>query len=96
MVAGVLARAELHDSARAVLTRARGDLEVDPERELLLAEAYVHVLLRDHDAAFRALTAYMAANPDHRFVEGEAVHWRWRPLTGDPRFETLVVPATGH
>jgi len=96
MVAGVIARAGFPDSARAVLARARATPEIDPERELLLSEAYVQVLLGDHDAAFDALTAYMAANPGHRFVEGEPVHWRWRPLTGDPRFQTLVVPATGH
>ena len=90
LVAAVLARAGMADSARAVIARSRGDVEVDPERELLSYEAFVQILLGNPDRAIKLIETYLTANPEHR--EGLARHqaWWWRPLQDDPRFKALI------
>jgi serine/threonine-protein kinase len=90
---GVLARAGLADSARRVLEAARADREVDPRRDLAWTEAYMRVLLGDHDEAIDLLTQYMAANPDQiHGEESEAdVYWWWKDLRDDPRFRRVVM-----
>jgi eukaryotic-like serine/threonine-protein kinase len=94
MVGAVLARAELPDSARAVLMDARGGPEIDPEQELFGFEAIARTRLGDHDEAIRLLRRYVTANPDHARgflagVEGE-LHWFWRPLRNHPDFAEFL------
>jgi serine/threonine-protein kinase len=94
IVAMVLARAGLGDSARQVAIRARPGPEVDPYQELAYTEVYVHVLRGDKDAAFGALKRYLAANPDRRVsladtTEGTS-NWWLRDIEDDPRFRELV------
>jgi tetratricopeptide (TPR) repeat protein len=89
-VAAVLARAAQGDSSRHVLERSRGTADVDPQKELLGYQAFVYVMLGDHDAAIRLLDEYFTANPRHREGFRKSVHWWWRPIQSDPRFKQLI------
>jgi TolB-like protein/tRNA A-37 threonylcarbamoyl transferase component Bud32 len=90
--AAVLARAGQADSARHVLQRSHGGVDVDPDRELLVMEGFVHLLLADKDGALKALKAYLAANPARRAGLAEDPGWWYRSLQDDPRFQALVTP----
>jgi serine/threonine-protein kinase len=92
LVAEVLARAGLPDSARSVLVNARAGGDVDPNLELPFFEAHVRAVLGDHDEAVERLNAYSAG-----FFSGAgegaadwANHWWWRDLRGHPGFQALV------
>ena len=91
IVGGVLARASLPDSARHVLDGARAGPDVDPRQELIGYEAIMRTMLGDYDEAVQQLRRYVAANPDHQFLEVEGdVHWWWRPLRDQPGFATVA------
>jgi len=94
IVAMVLARAGLQDSALRVAQRARGGPDVDPDQNLAYSEVYVHVLRGDKDQAFEALKRYLAANPERRASLADtaeaATPWWFRNIEDDPRFRTLV------
>jgi serine/threonine-protein kinase len=91
LVAGVLARAEQLDSARAVLSRSRSTPAVDPEMELMGFEALVRLHhLGERDEALNLLRTYLTANPEHRQGWQWTSHWWWRPLQADPAFRALV------
>jgi TolB-like protein len=93
IVGGVLARANLPDSARHVLEDARAGAEADPGQELPGYEAIMRTLLGDHEEAVRQLRRYVAANPDHEFFEVEGdLHWWWRPLRDQPGFSAVAAP----
>ena len=86
MIAAILARAGLRDSARGVVALARterGDRIAAP-----YAEAYVLTLLGDRDAAILLLTQALAASPNDRSII--ANHPWYADLRGDPRFTVLV------
>ena len=89
-VAAVLARAALSDSARHVAERSRGNTEIDPSRDLLYDEAFVHTLLGDHPAAFKALKGYLAANPGRQKGIAESPGWQLEPLQSDPEWKEVV------
>jgi serine/threonine-protein kinase len=89
-VAAVTARAGLADSARRVADRARAGTDVDPERELMSFEAFVHVVLGDRDRALRVLKEYLTTHPEHRAGLARSQSWWWRDLRDDPRFRELV------
>jgi DNA-binding SARP family transcriptional activator/TolB-like protein len=92
MVAIVLARAGQGDSARAIMARAREQVERDPElrTSFLYDEARLHLLLGDRDRAVSALRSYLGARPFLRqYVARDIL---FRDLRGDSRFETLVRP----
>ena len=93
MVGGVLARANLPDSARSVLIEARGGPEIDPGQERPGYEAIMWAILGDQDEAVGQLMRYVSANPDHRRfqVQGD-LHWWWRPLRDHPDFAALAAP----
>jgi hypothetical protein len=91
LVAGSLARANMPDSARRVLLRAReGAREVDREKELVGFEAVVRVILQDREEAVRLIKDYLATNPDHRPGFAQTTGWWWRDLQRDPAFRRLV------
>jgi serine/threonine-protein kinase len=90
VVASVLGKANLADSARRVLVRARAAPDLDPARELAGYEAWVRTQLGDKDEALRLLREYLVANPRHREGFKKRVHWWWRPLQDDPRFKALI------
>ncbi len=89
-VGGVIGRAGDMDSARAVLVRARGDQEIDPDNDLAGFEAAVRTMLGDYDEAIELLKGYVAANPDHALKVGDNLHWWWQPLTDHPGFQALL------
>jgi TolB-like protein/tRNA A-37 threonylcarbamoyl transferase component Bud32/tetratricopeptide (TPR) repeat protein len=94
IVAMVLARAGLADSARQVAQRARGGPDVDPNQDLAYSEIYVHVLRGDKDQALEALKSYLAANPERRAALADTSetlsNWWLRSLEDDRRFRRLV------
>lgn len=91
-VAAVLARAELPDSARAVIERAELSAEEDPTRDLLYLEAFVRSLLGERDTAVDRLSTYLATNPQR---QSDVDSWWFSSLRGMPAFEELRGSAPG-
>lgn len=87
LISGILYRAGLPDSARAVLRRAHEAMtpEVDPTRDLYSQEAYIWSLLGDQDRAIDVLKLYSALHP------GTTYHsWLWRNLRSSPRWKEVT------
>jgi tetratricopeptide (TPR) repeat protein len=92
MVAAVMARSGMRDSARNLLAYLRAQERSDPtKRSAPLGEAYVRLLLNDRDSALVRLGEYLRNAPIARAQV--AMHPWFRPLVADPRFEALVRPA---
>ncbi len=89
LVGGILARANLADSARAVLVRARAGFDVDPTRELPFIEAHMRTLVGDHDEAVALLENLVAASADPESAI-DADYWWWRDLREHPGFQRLT------
>jgi len=94
LVAAIIARAGLRDSARAVSVRSRGTPELDPEHDLVAMEAFVQTLLGDKEEAIRLLQRYVAANPEHSFRVGGDIFWWWWDLQKEPGFQALARPGS--
>lgn len=94
LVAAVIARAGLRDSAHAVSARSRGTPELDPEHDLVAMEAFVRTLLGEQDEAIHLLQRYVAANPEHSFRVGGDISWWWWDLQKHPGFQALVRPGS--
>ncbi|HEV7389264.1 MAG TPA: protein kinase [Gemmatimonadaceae bacterium] len=90
VVAAVLARAGLGDSARKVLTRARANRTIDPRGELMGYEAFVRTLLGEKKEAVHILQQYLTDHPEHRRGFAKANAWWWQDLQNDPEFQTLI------
>ena len=90
MVAAVLARAGLKDSAKAVARSGTAGTDVDPTRFLYLQQAFALLLAGDKPGSVEALKVYFAANPDQRKSFAKDVNWRFRDLVGDPAFQNLI------
>jgi serine/threonine-protein kinase len=92
VTAAVLARAELADSARAVLVRSRVGADVDPTRELPYFEAWVRTVLGDDGEAVTLLRQLVAGVTGEDAGGGAewAEHWWWRGLQGREDFQALV------
>ena len=90
LVAGTLGRAELKDSADAVLLRSRATPDMDPEGELMGLEALVRLHMGEQDQALDLLKTYLTQHPQHRVGWQWTAHWWWRPLQEDPEFRALV------
>ena len=90
LVAIVLARAGLADSAKHLAQRSRGGPDVDATRDLMLDDAYVQLLAGDKDEALNSLKVYLAANPDRRARMAEDPDWWFRSLQDDPKFQQAV------
>jgi TolB-like protein/tRNA A-37 threonylcarbamoyl transferase component Bud32 len=88
VIAGVLARADLRDSARQVLGAARRDAAGDPEMDIY--EADVRVLLGEEERALELLERYAASAPAQKaFIQG----WpNFDPLHRYRRFRALAPP----
>jgi len=89
IVGGILARAELADSARRVLVRARGGFELDPDQSLTFIEAYIRTLLGDYDESVQLLERFTAGSADPADVLAPD-YWWWRDLQDHPGFRDLV------
>jgi eukaryotic-like serine/threonine-protein kinase len=88
MVAAVLARTGMRDSARAVVGRTRAELSKPSNSADDLLEAYVRVLLEEPEEVLRLLTAYLRAVPHDRALVARTP-W-FRELHTDPRFRALL------
>lgn len=88
LVAAVLARNHLPDSARAVLRRGRA---ASPDHPLVhYYGANAHLLLGEREKALEHLGRYLEDRPHQKaYVAND---WWWEPLEGDPGFEALVAP----
>ncbi|MGW8267904.1 MAG: hypothetical protein ACWGSQ_16170 [Longimicrobiales bacterium] len=90
LVAGTLGRAELKDSADAVLLRSRPTSDMDPEMELMGLEALIRLHMGEKDQALDLLKTYLTTNPHHREAWQWTAHWWWRPLQEEPEFRALM------
>ena len=87
MVAAILARAGLADSARHVMRATRTTASSQVLETLGLYEGFVFTELHDDAAALRALEGYVQTFPHAREYVATT---RWfAPLHGEPRFITL-------
>jgi TolB-like protein len=93
MVAGVLMRAELPDSADGVLARIDRSEDVDPQSLTLQYEAGMRASTGDLEGGLEALRRYVASTPGGTFPQAEARHWWWRDLQSDPGFRSLLDPS---
>ncbi|MGH7586901.1 MAG: protein kinase domain-containing protein [Gemmatimonadales bacterium] len=89
LVALALARAGLPDSARAVAEGARGDVSVDPTKDLTYYEALLRIVLGEQEEAIRLLSTYVAANPQMRASIAKDQTWWFRDIRSTPRFKSL-------
>jgi TolB-like protein len=90
LVACVLARAGLKDSAKAVAHTSVANADIDPSRYLYLQQAAAFVLADDKPAAIDALKTFLAANPERRSDFFPDPGWRFRALATEPAFESIV------
>jgi len=90
LVAGILGKAELTDSANAVLSRSKASMDLDPEMEILGLEALIRLHIGQKEESLALLRTYLTANPHHREGWQWTGHWWWRPLQDEPEFRALV------
>jgi TolB-like protein len=90
LVAIVLGRAKLVDSAHKVILRTRAGADVDPRGEVMGLEALARTFLGERDAAITLLEQYLTSHPDHRAGFAKVNAWWWRDLQQEPRFKTLA------
>ena len=90
MVAAVLARSGLTDSAFSVATSVQRNSDVDPSADLANISAFVFTLLDMKGRAVEQLGSYLAVNPQRRNSLATDPGWWFTPLKGDPGFELLV------
>jgi tetratricopeptide (TPR) repeat protein len=88
MVAAVLARSGMADSARTVIRRATAGMSDSLALQMASEEAYVRLLLGERDAALQLLGRYLKVRPQARGIIAESP-W-FRPLRTDPGFTALV------
>jgi len=90
LVAGVLMREGMRDSASAVFASGQGNAEIDPLQELVLQEAAIRAVTGDPDRAVELVRVYLAADPTASFDSGSGLHWWWRNLSGRQDFRALI------
>jgi serine/threonine-protein kinase len=90
LVAGVLGRAGLTDSARRVAERSKGDPIVDPQGDLAFVGAFAYALMGDKAQAIERLKAYFAASPGRREAFKDDAGWWFRDLQNEPAYQQLI------
>jgi TolB-like protein len=90
MVAGVLRRAALPDSAENVLAGIDRSERVDPQRQLFIYEAAIRATTGDPDGALDALRRWVAATPGSTLGPGTETHWWWREVRTHPDFQPYI------
>jgi len=90
LVAAILARTGLRDSAAAVIRRTRTDAHARQQLRglTLLVEAYAHLLLGKRAEALRQIEAGVQTDPRIRFLAA-ATPW-FQALHDDPQFSAAV------
>ncbi|HEU4994986.1 MAG TPA: hypothetical protein VFT29_09200, partial [Gemmatimonadaceae bacterium] len=92
MVAAIMARAGMRDSAQAVLSEIESHEQANASaRGNYMTEAYVRLLLGQRDAAIDRLSTYLRSTPQAR--PQVAKHPWFGELADDARFQALVRPA---
>lgn len=86
LVAAVLAREGLTDSARSVMRRVRARAPGNPYTYYYAAKIHLH--LGEQERAIDNLAGYLEEKPSRRSYI--AHDWWWKSLRGDPRFQELV------
>jgi serine/threonine-protein kinase len=87
IVAGVLARAGLIDSARRVLRRTPMDSTADPLYESLGTRAYAWLLAGDREESLATLRIYFDLPANRR--GGMGPEWWFRAIADDPRYQAM-------
>ncbi len=90
IVGGVLARANLPDSANSVFVASRPTPVVDPSQVLLGVEAIFRVQMGEIEEAMNLLRIYLTTSPEHRTGHRWTSHWWWRDLHSNPEYMALV------
>jgi TolB-like protein len=90
MVAGVLRKAALPDSADSVFSRVDHSESVDPQRQLRVYEAAIRASTGDSEGALEALRRWVAATPGGTLGPTGELHWWWRDLRTMPEFLQFV------
>ena len=88
MVAAILARSGLQDSARAVLSAVTRQQPAEAQASSRPAEAWVHLLLGDSDRAVQVLADYLRTLPPGRGTP-ILMHWWFESVRSDPRLDSL-------
>ncbi len=90
LVGGVLARANLPDSAHSVFLASRPTPAVDPGQVLLGVEAIFRLQMGETEEALNLLKVYLTTSPEHRSGYRWTSHWWWRDLHDNPEYMALV------
>jgi TolB-like protein len=90
LVGGVLARANLPDSAHSVFLASRPTPAVDPGQMLLGVEAIFRLQMGETEEALNLLKIYLTTSPEHRTGYRWTSHWWWRDLHSNPEYMALV------
>jgi len=90
LVGGVLARANLPDSAHSVFLASRPTPVVDPSQVLLGVEAIFRLQMGEAEEALDLLKVYLTTSPEHRSGYRWTSHWWWRDLHDNPEYMALV------
>lgn len=95
LMAMILAKANLRDSARIVSLKGRASVEEDPTREVAFLESVARLWIEDYDEAIRLMGLFFSANPG--LAEGykdpylnKELFWYQEGLYGQSRFESLI------
>ncbi len=90
LVAAVLGRAGLADSARAVIRRSLSDGDFNPTRDLALFGAFAATRFEDTTLAVDLLKLYITANPQAGTGLADDPGWWFGGISQDPGFRQLV------
>lgn len=90
LVAGVLARAGLLDSARSLLRNTKDDPEVDPSHDLAFTSAFIWTLAGDTTEAINQIKLFLVVNPGAVSEFRDNPNWWFRGISEDPRYKALV------
>jgi len=90
LVAGVLRKANLTDSAQHVLDRVDFSEQADPPRLLHQYEAAMLASTGDPDGAMDALMRWAVTTPDATLGSQGSLHWWWRTLQNRPDFQQFI------
>ena len=90
MVAGVLRRAELPDSAFEVFASLDHSERIDPQRQLFIYEAGIRASTGDPEGAIDALRRWAAATPGSTLGPGAERNWWWRDIRSRAEFQAFV------
>jgi serine/threonine-protein kinase len=92
VLGGIVGRAGDTAQARQILEEAERFSRtsgVDDEQELIGLVALMYAQYGDIDRSVDLLKVYVAANPQHGFVEAQGDVWWWRDVVGHPRWREV-------